>query len=319
MGQRAISWFGVGRHKTCSGLRSRNFSKPSPRLWQIAKHAAETKEWHAQRVERLWFDTQPKAPSAAAWSAHSFPSFSAWQETWCIVIRSLSELTVGRSLSCTCVRAKIDCAPPQTGSMLGIVENTGARITGNRAVGPKKRERLNSGLHLGSSVGMDPGTCECKMSFGRDNWAKHWHLFSLHPHPAKVSPSAKRVPPVSVEGPAPEHHCLLRALEYEHWWDADIWLWQPPDEISDLGSQEYVSSGKLTDTRGHRPEWYAILKVPRIITISAVVFFRKRFWTTTSSGRTTLYFLQQFKEFGILFSSIETWYCRNYVETMEGN
>ena len=28
-------------------------------------------------------------------------------------------------------------------------------------------------LHFSSIIGMDSGTCECKMSFCRDNWAKH--------------------------------------------------------------------------------------------------------------------------------------------------
>ena len=40
-------------------------------------------------------------------------------------------------------------------------------------------------------------------------------------------------------------------------------------------------------------------------------YYRKRFWTTTCSRRTILYDLQQFKEFGVLLSGIETWYYRN--------
>ena len=48
-------------------------------------------------------------------------------------------------------------------------------------------------------------------------------------------------------------------------------------------------------------------------------YFRKRFWTTTCWRRTILYILQQFKEFGILFSRIETWYYRNYKEAREWN
>ena len=46
-------------------------------------------------------------------------------------------------------------------------------------------------------------------------------------------------------------------------------------------------------------------------------YFSKLFWTTTCSRRTNLYILQQFKEFGILLSRIETWYYRNYKETGE--
>ena len=39
------------------------------------------------------------------------------------------------------------------------------------------------------------------------------------------------------------------------------------------------------------------------------------FWTTTCSRRTTLYSLQQFKEFGIFVSGFETWNYRNSKET----
>ena len=46
---------------------------------------------------------------------------------------------------------------------------------------------------------------------------------------------------------------------------------------------------------------------------------KETFWTTTCSRRTNLYPLQQFKEFGILFSRIETWYYRKYQEAGEWN
>ena len=46
-------------------------------------------------------------------------------------------------------------------------------------------------------------------------------------------------------------------------------------------------------------------------------YCRKRFWTTTCSRRTHLYSLQQFQEFGILFSRIETWYWMKYNEAGE--
>ena len=49
------------------------------------------------------------------------------------------------------------------------------------------------------------------------------------------------------------------------------------------------------------------------------MYCRKRFWTTTRSRRTNLHSLQQFKEFGILFSRIETWHCRKYKEAREWN
>ena len=39
------------------------------------------------------------------------------------------------------------------------------------------------------------------------------------------------------------------------------------------------------------------------------------FWTTTCSRRTILIYLRQFKEFGILFSRIETWYHEKFVDT----
>ena len=46
-------------------------------------------------------------------------------------------------------------------------------------------------------------------------------------------------------------------------------------------------------------------------------YFRKRFWMTTCLRRTNLYSLQQFKEFGILFSRIETWFFWKYKEARE--
>ena len=48
-------------------------------------------------------------------------------------------------------------------------------------------------------------------------------------------------------------------------------------------------------------------------------YIRKRFWTATCSRRTTLCILQQFKEFGILFSRIGTRYWRKYKEAGEWN
>ena len=43
----------------------------------------------------------------------------------------------------------------------------------------------------------------------------------------------------------------------------------------------------------------------------------KRFWTTTCSRRTIIHNLQQFKEFGIFHSEVETWYYRNSKERYE--
>ena len=71
------------------------------------------------------------------------------------------------------MRASMNCAQANTGSMLGIEENARTRITGNRALGPEQRERVDNGRGFSGIIGMDPGTCECKMSFGRDNWTKH--------------------------------------------------------------------------------------------------------------------------------------------------
>ena len=71
------------------------------------------------------------------------------------------------------MRASMNCALANTDSMLGIVENTGVRVTGNRALGPEKRERFDNGRHFSGIIGVDPGTCECKMAFGRDNRTKH--------------------------------------------------------------------------------------------------------------------------------------------------
>ena len=48
-------------------------------------------------------------------------------------------------------------------------------------------------------------------------------------------------------------------------------------------------------------------------------FFRKRFWTTTCSRRTNFYSPQQFHEFGIFLSEIETWYWRTCIEAEERN
>ena len=53
-----------GRNMLRSDVTSlfKNISK----VWQVAKLEAESKESRAQRVERLWFATKSKAPSAAA-------------------------------------------------------------------------------------------------------------------------------------------------------------------------------------------------------------------------------------------------------------
>ena len=48
-------------------------------------------------------------------------------------------------------------------------------------------------------------------------------------------------------------------------------------------------------------------------------YFRKRFWTTPCSRRTTLCSVQQFKEFGIVFSRIETWHSWKYKATEKWN
>ena len=158
-----------------SVLMSHNFSKTPPRLSQVAKEEVESKEWCVHRVERLWLDTKPRAPSAAAWSAHSFPRFSAWPYTCCMVNRSLcwtfSNDCGQVSASCTCVRARI--VPKQTPAACLESQNTRVRITSNWAMGSKKGQGLNHGRHFSGAVGVSSGTCQCQTSFCRDDWAKH--------------------------------------------------------------------------------------------------------------------------------------------------
>ena len=47
-------------------------------------------------------------------------------------------------------------------------------------------------------------------------------------------------------------------------------------------------------------------------------YLRKRYWTSTYSRRTNLCSLRKFKEFGILFSRIETWHSRKCNGTGKG-
>ena len=99
------------------------------------------------------------------------------------------------------MRAGLNRALTSTNSMFGVLKDTRVRITGHRAMAPKKVEGLNHGRHFGGVVGVDSGTSQCQMSFCRDDWAQHdFHptmgeIVRQQPHPAKVSPSAKRVPP----------------------------------------------------------------------------------------------------------------------------
>ena len=52
------------------------------------------------------------------------------------------------------MRASKNCAQANASSMLRVKENSRTRITGNRALGPKKGERSDSGQHLSGIMGM---------------------------------------------------------------------------------------------------------------------------------------------------------------------
>ena len=78
-------------------------------------------------------------------------------------------------------------------------------------------------------------------------------------------------------------------------------LWSDPRSRSNL---YYCESQNLAALRFWIAAWYT----------KWYGYNRKRFWTTTCSRRTILHNLQQFKEFGILLSGIDTWYNRNSKE-----
>ena len=92
---------------------------------------------------------------------------------------------------------------------------------------------------------MDSGSCVREMCFGCDNRAKQhiyiyiytyilpWRDCATAPHPAMVSPSAKRVPR-QCKQPNLENHCLFRALWSESWEDADTLLWQQASRLTDM-------------------------------------------------------------------------------------
>ena len=103
----------------------------------------------------------------------------------------------------------MNCAQANTSSMLGIIEKTRVRITGNRAMRPKKGEGFNHSRHFSGVVGVDSGTCECQMSFSRDSWPKH-DVYSSMERSCDRTPSckcftiSKASTPVSVDGPSLE-------------------------------------------------------------------------------------------------------------------
>ena len=88
------------------------------------------------------------------------------------------------------VRASLNRAQANTSSMLGVKENTRVHITGNRAVGPKEGEGFNHGRHFSGIVGVDSGTCECQMSFCRDDRTKH-NICSSMGESRNSTPSSK--------------------------------------------------------------------------------------------------------------------------------
>ena len=140
------------------------------------------------------------------------------------------------------VRASMNCAQANTSSMLGIKRKNKGAHHGQLGHGPKKRERFYTGRHFSGIVGKDSGTCKCKMSFCRDNWAKH-DTNSSTVRSCDSTPSGKCFSINQGEytrqcrWPNPEHY-LFRVLWFERWEDADIWIWKPAREISDLGPKE---------------------------------------------------------------------------------
>ena len=54
---------------------AQNMQKISSMLPQAPSRVAESKEVRTQRELMFWFEMKPSAPRAAAWSAHSFPTF----------------------------------------------------------------------------------------------------------------------------------------------------------------------------------------------------------------------------------------------------
>ena len=132
----------------------------------------------------------------------------------------------------------------------------------SRATGPwgLRKERASTMADISGVVGMASGTCERQMRFCRGGWAKHDIDSSMerscdeHAIRRSVSLFSEASTPRQCRWSILGNHCLFRVLCYEHWRDADIWLWQRADEISDFGPREYVSSGKFTGTRGHRLE-----------------------------------------------------------------
>ena len=71
------------------------------------------------------------------------------------------------------VCASLNRTQANTSSMFGVRET---HEFASRATGPwgsKKGEGLNHGRHFSGVVGVGSGTCECQVSFCRDDWAKH--------------------------------------------------------------------------------------------------------------------------------------------------
>ena len=105
---------------------SRNLTRTTPRLLQEAKHAAASKVWRAQRVDKLWFDTKSRAPIAAAWSALSFPRFPVWPYTCRMVKRSLCWTFNSDcwQANARCLSASLNRDQANTSSIFGVIINT---------------------------------------------------------------------------------------------------------------------------------------------------------------------------------------------------
>ena len=134
------------------------------------------------------------------------------------------------------MHTNMNCAQANTGSM-SWNRRKFTRVQTTRATGPwgpRKGERFDNGRHFSGIIGMDPGTCERKMSFGGDKWTQH-DIYSFMGSSCDITPI--RLMFHNQQGEYSRHcrwpnleNCLFRVLWYERCEDADIWLWQPADE-----------------------------------------------------------------------------------------
>ena len=91
--------------------------------------------------------------------------------------------------------------------MLGVIEDTRIRITGNQAVGSKKGQGLNHGRHFSGVVGVSFGTCQARggsvvMTGPNMTSILPWGDRATAHHPASVSPFGKASTSISVDGPS---------------------------------------------------------------------------------------------------------------------